>query len=277
MAGTHHPAMGRTPAGPVPESAWRAVQRAGAAMPQQASGTRAAAAKGGTAQAIIPSYRSPAQAPQIVKDLFAAVARLARPGFGSALIIGAPQRVAGLLPVYDALFGIARRNGFRTVLARLAPLEIQVLRNDMRDAEQGIARTGSAAAYLKLLGPERAAAQIAALAFLLAKANGLSIATAEPADEASEPAMTPEIRRASAGGRNLLVLCPVAQVLSLQDSLLKGSGKGSIPVNAVSCSFAESFAAEVASYARVPTAKPGLAGRFNFHRLGKPMLHWMPS
>jgi hypothetical protein len=224
MAGTHHPSMGRTPAGPLPESAWRTARRAGAATPQRAVETDAPVATGTSPQAVVPNYRSPVQAPQIIQEVYAAAVRLARPGFGSALIIGAPQRVVGMLPVYDALFGSARQNGFRTLLARLTPLEIQVLRNDMREAEQGIARAGSAAAYLKLLGPEHAAAQIAALSFLLAKANGLAIVTAEPPAEASEPAMTQEIRRASAGGRNLLVLCPVAQLLPLQDGLLKGSG-----------------------------------------------------
>jgi hypothetical protein len=230
----------------------------------------------------LPAYRSPTQAPQIAKDLFATTARLSRPGLASAILIAAPNGNLGLLPLYDALFGGARDRGYRALLAAITPPQLEELRHGMREVEQGMARAGGAARYLKQLGPARAQLKMAALICALARAYGLAIipvdSPPEGGSEAADRAMAETVRQQIEGGRNLLVLTSLTQILPLQGILLRGPGKGAQGINTVSASFANSFGPEAAQHGSAPSPKSGPAcGRVNFYRMTGEMRDWMPS
>jgi hypothetical protein len=227
-------------------------------------------------------YRSPAQAPLIAKDLFTTAARLSRPGLASAILIAAPSGNLGLLPLYDALFGSARDKGYRALLAAITPTQLEELRHGMREVEQGMARAGGAARYLKQIGPARAQSKMAALVCALARAYGLAIipvdSPPEGGSEGADRAMAETVRQQIDGGRNLLVLAGLKQILPLQGILLRGPGKGGHGINAVSASFASSFDPEAAQHGPAPSSKSGPAcGRVNFYRLAGEMKDWIPS
>jgi hypothetical protein len=227
-------------------------------------------------------YRSLAQAPLIAKDLFTTAARLSRPGLASAILIAAPSGNLGLLPLYDALFGGARDKGYRALLAAITPAQLEELRHGMREVEQGMARAGGAARYLKQIGPARAQSKMAALVCALARAYGLAIVPVdsppESGSEGADRAMAETVRQQIDGGRNLLVLTGLNQILPLQGILLRGPGKGGHGINAVSASFATTFGPGAAQHGPAPSAKSGLAcGRVNFYRMAGEMKDWMPS
>jgi hypothetical protein len=230
----------------------------------------------------LPVYRSPTQAPLIAKDLFATTARLSRPGLASAILIAAPSGNLGLLPLYDALFGSARGKGYRALLAAITPTQLEELRHGMREVEQGMARAGGAARYLKQIGPARAQSKMAALICALARAYGLAIIPVDspPGDgsEGADRAMAETVRQQIDGGRNLLVLAGLTQILPLQGVLLRGPGKGGHGINAVSASFASTFGPEAAQHGSAPSSKAGpVCGRVNFYRMTGEMRDWMPS
>jgi hypothetical protein len=152
----------------------------------------------------------------------------------------------------------------------------------MREVEQGMARAGGAARYLKQIGPARAQSKMAALVCALARAYGLAIVPVgsppEGGSEGADRAMAETVRQQIDGGRNLLVLTGLKQILPLQGILLRGPGKGGHGINAVAASFASTFGPEAAQHGSRPSSKSGPScGRVNFYRMTGEMRDWMPS